>query len=66
MVEKIIRRVRKLTTFFSDMGLTELSSSADGLKTKYLSANPRLIQISNMSITTSHAINVFTQIHHDY
>lgn len=65
MLDKKIRRVRNLTTFLSVIGFWQ-SLSMEGLKAKYLSANPKLILTSNISITTSHAISMFTRIHHDY
>tara|TARA_B110000444_G_C18412258_1_gene398571 strand:+ start:272 stop:472 length:201 start_codon:yes stop_codon:yes gene_type:complete len=65
MAEKIMRKVKKLTTFFSATIFFSISAFTGCLKIKYLNASPKLIQVSNINITTSHAINVFIGLLHE-
>jgi hypothetical protein len=65
MAEKIIRRVKKLTTFFSVVNIPNFSARSGDLKIRYFNASPKLIQIININITTSQAINVFIRLLHE-
>jgi hypothetical protein len=58
MAEKMIRKVKKLTTFFSAVSFSSLAAMSGGLKIKCFNAIPRLMQISNINITTNQAIKV--------
>ncbi|CCK75133.1 hypothetical protein OLEAN_C09570 [Oleispira antarctica RB-8] len=65
MAEKIIRKVRKLITFFSPVSTPTLLASISFLNIKYFNANPKLIQMSNINITTNQAIQVFIGFLHE-
>lgn len=65
MAENNIRKVSKLTTFFSAIRFSALSSVPFGLNTKYFNANPKLMDMNIIKITTSQAIRIPFEFHHE-
>jgi ribosome recycling factor len=65
MAEKIMRKVKKLTTFLSTASASVLSATIGDLKIKYFNASPKLIQISSINVITSQVINVFIEFFHE-
>jgi hypothetical protein len=61
MAEKIMRHVRKLTTFFSAV----FSVITDVLNIKCFKANAKLINTNNINKTTKQAITVFIGLLHE-
>jgi hypothetical protein len=65
MAEKIMRHVRKLTTFFSAFCVSIFSVSNGDLNIKCFKANPKLIDTNSINRTTKQASNVFIGLLHE-